>query len=84
MTLMHSWLIRVTLVAGKVFAHKCDTENHSALIQCLLKHCATNRKRQLSGLPNAGPYIYDISRLRVKETGWNMVDWIHLTEYKDK
>jgi hypothetical protein len=47
----------------------------------VLKHCAANRKRRLSGLPNVGPYIYDvkisdftrssiyiydISRLRVK------------------
>jgi hypothetical protein len=49
----------------------------------MLKHCAANRKRQLSALPNVGPYIYiyttlkflalqgapyiyDISRLRVK------------------
>jgi hypothetical protein len=47
----------------------------------VLKHCAANRKRQLSALPNLGqyiydiaflallgaPYIYDISRLRVKD-----------------
>jgi hypothetical protein len=48
----------------------------------VLKHCAANRKRRLSALPNVGlyiyntlkflalqgaPYIYDISRLRVKE-----------------
>jgi hypothetical protein len=45
----------------------------------VLKHCAANRKRRLSALPNVGPYIYDvnisgftrsskndISRLRVK------------------
>jgi hypothetical protein len=44
----------------------------------VLKHCAANRKRRLSALPNVGPYIhdvkisgftrssiYDISRLRV-------------------
>jgi hypothetical protein len=45
-----------------------------------MKHCAANRKRGLSALPNIGPYIYikisgftrssiyiyDISRLRVK------------------
>jgi hypothetical protein len=24
----------------------------------MLKHCAANRKRQLSPLPNVGPYIY--------------------------
>jgi len=34
MTLMHSWLIRVTWLAGKVFTHKCDAGNLSALIQC--------------------------------------------------
>jgi hypothetical protein len=48
----------------------------------MLKHCAANRKRQLSVLPNVSPYIYttlkflalqgapyiyDISRLRVKQ-----------------
>jgi hypothetical protein len=48
------------------------------------KHCAANRKRRLSALPNVGPYIYgvnisgftrssiyiyDISRLRVKCKG---------------
>jgi hypothetical protein len=47
----------------------------------MLKHYAANRKRRLSALPNVGPYIYttliflalqgapyiyDISRLRVK------------------
>jgi hypothetical protein len=26
----------------------------------VLKHCAANRKRQLSVLPNVGPHIYDI------------------------
>jgi hypothetical protein len=46
----------------------------------MLKHCAANKKRRLSALPNVGPYIsttvkflalqgaayiYDISRLRV-------------------
>jgi hypothetical protein len=25
-----------------------------------LKHCAANRKRRLSELPNVGPYIYDV------------------------
>jgi hypothetical protein len=49
----------------------------------MLKHCAANRKRRLSAFPNAGPYtydvkisgftrsskyIYDISKLKVKET----------------
>jgi hypothetical protein len=24
----------------------------------MLKHCAENRKRRLSALPNVGPYIY--------------------------
>jgi hypothetical protein len=52
------------------------------MIDSMLKHCTANRKRRLSGLPNVGPYIYDgkiclyiyiciyiydISRLRVKE-----------------
>jgi hypothetical protein len=31
MTLVHSWLIRVTLVAGKVFTQNCDTGKHSAM-----------------------------------------------------
>ena len=26
----------------------------------MLKHCAANRKRRLSALPNVGPYIYDV------------------------
>jgi hypothetical protein len=26
----------------------------------VLKHCAANRKRQISALPNVGPYIYDV------------------------
>jgi hypothetical protein len=26
----------------------------------MLKNCAANRKRQLSALPNASPYIYDV------------------------
>jgi len=56
-TLMHSWLIRVTLVAGKVFTHNCDTGNPSA-IDSVLKHCAANRKTQHSALPNVSPYIY--------------------------
>jgi hypothetical protein len=49
----------------------------------VLKHCAAKRKRRLSALPNVGPYtyvkisgltrssiyiyIYNISRLRVKQ-----------------
>jgi hypothetical protein len=48
----------------------------------MLKHCAANRERRLSTLPNVGPhiygvkisgftrssiYIYDISRLRVNQ-----------------
>jgi len=35
MTLIHSWLIRVTLLAGKAFTHDCDIGHHSAFIQCL-------------------------------------------------
>ena len=31
MTFMLSWLIRVTLVAGKVFTQNCDIGNHSAM-----------------------------------------------------
>jgi hypothetical protein len=31
MTLMHSRLIRVTLVDGNVFTQNCDTGNHSAM-----------------------------------------------------
>jgi hypothetical protein len=27
----------------------------------VLKHCAANRKRRLSALPNVGPYIYDVN-----------------------
>jgi hypothetical protein len=26
----------------------------------MLKHCAENRKRWLSALPNVGPYMYDV------------------------
>jgi hypothetical protein len=29
-------------------------------IDSALKHCAANRKRRLSALPNVGPYIYDV------------------------
>src|SRR5215510_10264766 len=29
-------------------------------IDSVLKHCAANRKRRLSVLPNVGPYIYDV------------------------
>jgi hypothetical protein len=53
-------------------------------IDSVLKHFAANRKRWLSALPNVGTYIYDlkisgftrssiyiydISRLRVKQAG---------------
>ena len=31
MTLMYSWLIRATLVAGKVFTNNCDRGNLSAM-----------------------------------------------------
>jgi hypothetical protein len=31
----------------------------------MLKHCIANRNRRVSALPNVGPYIYDISGLRV-------------------
>jgi hypothetical protein len=27
----------------------------------MLKHCAANKKRRLSALPNVGPYIYDVN-----------------------
>jgi hypothetical protein len=33
----------------------------------MLKHCAANKKRRLSVLPNVSPYIYDSSRLRARE-----------------
>jgi hypothetical protein len=39
MTLMHSWLIRVTLVAGKVFAQNCDTGNPSAMYNVETLYC---------------------------------------------
>jgi hypothetical protein len=70
----------VTLVAGTVFTHNCDT-GKTFYIDSMLKQCAANRERRLSALPNVGPYIYttleflalqgapymcDISRLRVK------------------
>jgi hypothetical protein len=29
-------------------------------IDSVLKYCAANRKRRLSALPNAGPYIYGV------------------------
>jgi hypothetical protein len=29
----------------------------------VLKNCAANRKRQLSALPNVGPYTYDVNIL---------------------
>jgi hypothetical protein len=68
------------VVAGKVLTHNCDT-GKLFCINSMLKHCAANRKRRLCVLPNVGPYIYttlkflalqgapyiyDISRLRVK------------------
>jgi hypothetical protein len=33
---------------------------HNFCIYSVLKHCAAKRKRQLSALPNAGPYTYDV------------------------
>jgi hypothetical protein len=30
----------------------------------VLKHCAANRKRRLSALPNVGPYIYTHTTLK--------------------
>jgi hypothetical protein len=33
----------------------------------MLKHCAADRKRRISALPNVSPYIYD-----VKISGENM------------
>jgi hypothetical protein len=27
----------------------------------ILKHCAANRERRLSALPNVGPYMYDVN-----------------------
>jgi hypothetical protein len=29
-------------------------------IDSMLKHCAADRKRQLSAFPNVSPYIYDV------------------------
>ena len=65
-------------LAGKVFTHKCDTENLSALIQCwnivqqIERDCFSVAKHRsiyttLAFLALLGaPYIYDISSLRVK------------------
>jgi hypothetical protein len=33
-------------------------------IDSVLKHCAANRKRRLSALPNLGPYIYMYTTLK--------------------
>jgi hypothetical protein len=33
----------------------------------MLKHCAANRKRRLSALPNVGPYTYDVKFLTLQE-----------------
>jgi hypothetical protein len=66
------------LVAGKVFTQLCH--RITFCIDSVLKLCTANRRRLLSELPNVGPciydvkilalkgapYIYDISRLRVK------------------
>jgi hypothetical protein len=73
------FVIRVTLVGGKVFTHNCDTGKLSALIQyCNIVHqiesdgfqrCQTHIlvHTTLTFLTLQGtPYIYDISRLRVK------------------
>jgi hypothetical protein len=46
------------LVASKVFTHNCDSITFC--IDSVLKHCAANRKRRFSALPNVGPYIYDV------------------------
>jgi hypothetical protein len=64
----------------------------------MLKHCAANRKRRLSALPNVGPYIYiyttlkflalhgapyiyDVSRLRIKRSSQRCV--FHCAIYTD-
>jgi hypothetical protein len=38
----------------------------------MLKHCAANRNRRLSALPNIGPYIYD-----VKVSGFTRAPYIY-------
>jgi len=53
MTLMHSWPIRVSLVAVLVFTHKYDTGLLSWFIQCW-DIMQSDRKRGLSALPNEG------------------------------
>jgi hypothetical protein len=50
------FVIRIILVAGEVFTHNCDGKTFC--IDSVFKHCAANRKRQLSALPNVGPDIY--------------------------
>jgi hypothetical protein len=50
----------VALVAGKVFKHNCDTGKLSALIQCW--NIVQKIERDgFPGLPNVGPYIYDVN-----------------------
>jgi hypothetical protein len=39
----------------------------------VLKHCAANRKRRLSALPNVGPYIYDVKISGFKKKGTCML-----------
>jgi hypothetical protein len=65
-------------------------------IDSVLKHCAANRKRWLSALPNIGPYIYNvkisgftrssiynISRLRVKTSAQNSSGIFSLWRHKN-
>jgi len=60
MTLMNLWLIRVSLVADKVFTHKYDTGRLSWFIQCW-DIVQSDRKRGLSTLPNEGHPKVDVS-----------------------
>jgi hypothetical protein len=85
MTLMHSWLIRVTLVADNVFTQNCDTGNHSAMysVETLCSKYkemtfSFAKRRSLKflallGAPYIYIYIYDISRLRVNLLSFKLI-----------
>jgi hypothetical protein len=53
----------------------------------MLEHCAANRKRWFSALPNVGPYIYDVKVLGFTRSSVYIYDisrlWVNIQKCKD-
>jgi hypothetical protein len=50
----------------------------------MLKHCAANRKRRISALPNVGPHIYDVKISGFTRSSINLNIYIYISRLRFK